>query len=204
MEKLVVARSRNNDENRNVFCATRYGNVMASRGSVIPLFISQVQSGQPITITDPDMTRFIMSLDEAVDLVLFAFDHAENGDLFVRKAPGVKMRVLAEAILRLMGKEDHPIKIIGTRHGEKKAETLLSREEMITSQDLGDYFRVPPDNRDLNYERFFSSGELGLNEAQDYNSENSGLLNVEQTMEIVGTLGFVRSAIETGKMESSS
>jgi UDP-N-acetylglucosamine 4,6-dehydratase len=188
MEKVMVAASRNLDGTDTVICGTRYGNVMASRGSVIPLFVNQVFAGKPITITDPIMTRFMMTLSDAVDLVLYAFQHGNNGDIFVQKAPAATIGTLAQAVTGLMGKPDHPVNIIGTRHGEKLYEALLSREEMACAVDMGDYFRVPPDGRDLNYEKFIDHGEAKLTQtthADDYNSNNTLRLNVEQMKQLL-------------------
>ena len=176
MEKVAVAKSRN--ISGTIINVTRYGNVMASRGSVIPLFIEQIECGKPITITDPEMTRFMMTLDDAVDLVLYAFRHGEQGDVFVQKAPAATIHVLATALAELLGKPEHPINIIGTRHGEKLFEVLLSREEMVTAEDLGGYFRVAPDNRDLNYGKFVESGEVKITNSEDYNSHNTMRLDV--------------------------
>ena len=179
MEKVAVAKSRNSSQ--TIINVTRYGNVMASRGSVIPLFIEQIRSGKPITITDPGMTRFMMTLDDAVDLVLYAFEHGNNGDIFVQKSPAATVQVLAEAILELMNKKEHPINVIGTRHGEKLYEALLGREEMACAEDLGSYFRVPPDGRDLNYAKFVELGERRLTQSahgEDYNSHNTERLDV--------------------------
>ncbi len=180
MEKVMVATSRNLDS--TVICGTRYGNVMASRGSVIPLFVEQVLADKPITITDPSMTRFMMTLEDAVDLVLYAFEKGCNGDIFVQKAPAATVEVLAKAILALMGKLNHPIREIGTRHGEKLFETLLSREEMACAEDLGNYYRVPPDARDLNYAKFMDYGEPRITKCaheEDYNSHNTARLDLE-------------------------
>lgn len=176
MEKVAVAEARNLTD--TVVCLTRYGNVMASRGSVIPLFLNQIENGQPITITDPAMTRFLMSLDEAVDLVLFAFEHGVSGDLFVNKAPASTIGDLAKAILEIKN-VDCPIKIIGTRHGEKLYETLCTREEMIKAEDMGEFYRIPADNRDLNYAQYFSEGSEVLPEIEDYNSHNTVREDVE-------------------------
>ncbi|MDT1903197.1 NAD-dependent epimerase/dehydratase family protein, partial [Acinetobacter baumannii] len=164
MEKVMVAKSRNLEGLDTVICGTRYGNVMASRGSVIPLFVDQIRQGKPLTITDPNMTRFMMTLEDAVDLVLYAFEHGENGDIFVQKAPAATIAVLAEALKQLLNVEDHPISIMGTRHGEKAFEALLSREEMVHAFDQGDYFRVPADQRDLNYEKYVEDGDLKITE----------------------------------------
>lgn len=182
MEKVMVATSRNLEGTGTVICGTRYGNVMASRGSVIPLFVDQVFAGKPITITDPAMTRFMMTLADAVDLVLYAFEHGNNGDIFVQKAPAATVETLAKALLDLMGKPSHPVHVMGTRHGEKLYEALLSREEMACAQDMGDYFRVPPDGRDLNYGKFVDEGDQKLTQAEhseDYNSHNTTRLDVD-------------------------
>ena len=182
MEKVMVAASRNLEGTGTVICGTRYGNVMASRGSVIPLFVDQVRAGQPITITDPSMTRFMMTLADAVDLVLYAFEHGNNGDIFVQKAPAATIETLARAVTGLMGKPEHPVQVIGTRHGEKLYEALLSREEMACAEDMGDYFRVPPDGRDLNYGKFVDEGDQKLTQAEhgeDYNSHNTTRLDVD-------------------------
>ncbi len=195
MEKVMVASSRNLEGTRTTICGTRYGNVMASRGSVIPLFIEQVWSGKPVTVTDPDMTRFMMTLAEAVELVLYAFEHGKNGDIFVQKAPAATLEVLTQAILELMGRPDHEVRSIGTRHGEKLYETLLSREEMACAQDLGGYFRVPPDARDLNYSKFVEEGELRMTQSshgEDYNSHNTTRLDVAGMKKLLLTLAFMR------------
>jgi UDP-glucose 4-epimerase len=194
MEKLMVARSRIAAEKGLVFCGTRYGNVMASRGSVIPLFVQQIEAGQPLTITDPDMTRFMMSLEAAVDLVLFAFEHAQPGDRFVQKAPAATIGLLAEAVKRLL-QADNPIKVIGTRHGEKVYETLLTTEEAAKAEDLGDYFRVPADNRDLNYNVYFSEGDPKAAQVEAYHSNNARRLNLEEMMELLLTLPEMREAM---------
>ncbi|SDI11501.1 nucleoside-diphosphate sugar epimerase/dehydratase [Paraburkholderia phenazinium] len=194
MEKVMVAASRNLEGTRTVICGTRYGNVMASRGSVIPLFVDQVLAGKPITITDPSMTRFMMTLADAVDLVLYGFEHGNNGDIFVQKAPAATVEVLAKAILELMGKPEHPVNVIGTRHGEKLYEALLSREEMACAEDMGDYFRVPPDARDLNYAKFFEQGEQRITQSQhgeDYNSHNTARLDVEGMKALLLKLDFI-------------
>lgn len=195
MEKVMVAKSRLLKGSGSVICGTRYGNVMASRGSVIPLFVRQLLQGQPITVTDPEMTRFMMSLDMAVELVLHAFGGGENGDIFVQKAPASTVSDVAEAIRQLMGRPDHPIAVIGTRHGEKRYETLLTREEMVEAEDQGDYFRIPPDMRDLNYEKYFEEGEARITEAVDYNSHNTTRLDVEQTKALLMTLPFMQAAV---------
>ncbi|MGU3627828.1 polysaccharide biosynthesis protein [Comamonas sp. C24C] len=182
MEKVMVATSRNLEGSGTVICGTRYGNVMASRGSVIPLFVQQVMAGQAITITDPAMTRFMMTLADAVDLVLYAFEHGNNGDIFVQKAPAATIETLAHAVTGLMGKPDHTVNVIGTRHGEKLYEALLSREEMACAEDMGDYFRVPADSRDLNYGKYVDQGQQRLTQTahgEDYNSHNTQRLDVD-------------------------
>ncbi|KSF82367.1 polysaccharide biosynthesis protein [Pseudomonas paraeruginosa] len=198
MEKVMVAKSRNLETTSTVICGTRYGNVMASRGSVIPLFIEQMRSGKPLTITDPSMTRFMMTLSDAVDLVLYAFEHGNNGDLFVQKAPAATIEVLAMALTSLLGKQDYPINVIGTRHGEKLYEALLSREEMACAEDMGDYYRVPPDLRDLNYSKFVEQGEEKISHTEDYNSHNTERLDVKGMQELLLKLDFVR-AIQRGE-----
>ncbi|MDH1815225.1 polysaccharide biosynthesis protein [Comamonas aquatica] len=195
MEKVMVATSRNLEGTNTVICGTRYGNVMASRGSVIPLFVDQVLAGKPITVTDPSMTRFMMTLADAVDLVLYAFEHGNNGDIFVQKAPAATIDVLTAAILDLMRKPNHPVHVIGTRHGEKLYEALLSREEMACAQDMGDYFRVPPDGRDLNYGKYFEEGEKRLTQSahgEDYNSHNTNRLDVEGMKVLLLKLDFMQ------------
>lgn len=191
MEKVAVAKSRTGG--KTVICATRYGNVMASRGSVIPLFVDQIKKDQAITITDPNMTRFMMTLDDAVDLVLFAFEHGKSGDIFVQKAPAATVEVLAQALTGLMNKPEHDISVIGTRHGEKLYEVLLSREEMAAAEDLGDYFRVPPDLRDLNYGKYVEEGETKITQAEDYNSHNTTRLDVAGMQELLLKLEFIRA-----------
>jgi UDP-N-acetylglucosamine 4,6-dehydratase/5-epimerase len=180
-----VAMSRNLEGSGTIICGNRYGNVMGSRGSVIPLFVSQALSGQPLTVTDPSMTRFMMTLDDAVTLVLYAFIHGNNGDIFVQKAPASTVGDLARAIVNVMKRPDHPITEMGTRHGEKLYEALLSREEMACAEDRGDYFRVPPDTRDLNYSKFFDRGEPRINHAEDYNSHNTTRLDLEGTKKLL-------------------
>ena len=195
MEKVMVAASRNLEGTGTVICGTRYGNVMASRGSVIPLFVDQVFAGKPITVTDPAMTRFMMTLADAVDLVLYAFEHGNNGDIFVQKAPAATVQVLAQALVELMGKPDHPINIIGTRHGEKLYEALLGREEMACAQDMGDYFRIPPDGRDLNYAKFVEQGQQRLTQTahgEDYNSHNTTRLDVAGMKALLLKLDFMQ------------
>ena len=190
MEKVAVAKSRNVTD--TIINVTRYGNVMASRGSVIPLFVNQILSDNAITITDPEMTRFIMTLDDAVNLVLYAFRHGEQGDVFVQKAPAATVHVLATALTELLGKPEHPINIIGTRHGEKLFEALLSREEVVTAEDLGDYFRVAPDNRDLNYGKFVESGEVKITNSEDYNSHNTMRLDVAAMKELLMKISLMQ------------
>lgn len=195
MEKVAIASSRNIPDDKTIVCLTRYGNVMASRGSVIPLFINQIKEGKAITITDPNMTRFLMSLDEAVDLVLFAFQFGKQGDLFVQKAPACTINTLAEAVLKTLGVKNE-IKIIGTRHGEKLYETLCTREEMVKAEDLGIFFRIPADNRDLNYGKYFSDGEPKTSNFDDYNSHNTRQLNVEETQEALLKLSYIQNIIK--------
>ncbi|HIF9354871.1 TPA: polysaccharide biosynthesis protein [Photobacterium damselae] len=199
MEKVIVAKSRNLENTNTTICCTRYGNVMASRGSVIPLFIRQIVNGDPITITDPNMTRFMMTLDDAVDLVLHAFHNGENGDIFVQKAPAATIDTLVNAIVEMMDRTNHQVNVIGTRHGEKQYEALCSREEMFVAQDQGDYYRVPADNRDLNYSKYFEEGEKDLSKIEDYNSHNTNRLNVEEMKELLRKLDFMRD-IEAGKL----
>ena len=201
MEKVMVAASRNLEATDTVICGTRYGNVMGSRGSVIPLFMDQVLEGKPITVTDPSMTRFMMTLDDAVELVLYAFEHGQNGDIFVQKAPAATVGVLTQALLALMGKPMHEVREIGTRHGEKLYESLLSREELACADDLGDYYRVPPDGRDLNYSKFVEQGEQRLTQAlhgDEYNSHNTHRLDVEGMKSLLLKLDFMRT-IALGK-----
>lgn len=195
MEKVMVAKSRNLDGSGTTVCGTRYGNVMASRGSVIPLFVQQVLDGKPITVTDPSMTRFMMTLEDAVDLVLYAFQHGSNGEIFVQKAPAATIATLAQAIVQLMGKPDHPIQVIGTRHGEKKYEVLCSREEMASAEDMGEYFRIRPDMRDLNYGRYFEQGEQRITESEDYNSHNTARLDVAGMKDLLCKLDFVQDIV---------
>ncbi len=195
MEKVMVAASRNLEGTATVICGTRYGNVMASRGSVIPLFVDQAFAGKPITITDPAMTRFMMTLADAVDLVLYAFEHGNNGDIFVQKAPAATVQVLAQAVLGLMGKPDHSVQTIGTRHGEKLYEALLSREEMASAQDMGGYFRVPADGRDLNYAKYVEQGTAQLTSsahAEEYHSHNTTRLDVEGMKQLLLKLDFMQ------------
>jgi len=199
MEKVIVAKSRNLEGTNTVISATRYGNVMASRGSVIPLFIRQIIDGTPLTITDPSMTRFMMTLDDAVDLVLHAFEHGSNGDIFVQKAPAATIKVLTQAILEMIDKPEHQVNVIGTRHGEKLFEALCSREEMFVAQDQGDYYRIPADNRDLNYSKYYEQGEQDLSSVEDYNSHNTERLDVEGMKHLLRKLDFMRE-IESGNL----
>lgn len=194
MEKVMVAKSRLCDPGKTVLSATRYGNVMASRGSVIPLFLGQLQAGKPLTITDPNMTRFLMSLEESVDLVLYAFKNARPGDIFVQKAPASTVGDLAQAMKDLL-RAASDIKIIGTRHGEKLYESLVSREEMARAEDHGDYYRIPADSRDLNYDKYFVEGEVGISEIDDYTSHNTRRLNVQQVKEVLMKLDIIREAV---------
>jgi len=193
-EKLMVAKSRNLNGSGTTFCGTRYGNVMASRGSVIPLFVDQIKSGKPLSITDPEMTRFMMTLDDAVELVWFAFKNASNGDMFVQKAPAATIKVLAQALKELYH-ADNPVKIIGTRHGEKLFETLVNREEMAKAVDMGDYYRIPADNRDLNYGKYFTEGEAKVSVVQDYTSHNTQRLDVEGMKKLLLRLPIIRKDI---------
>ena len=194
MEKVMVAKARLCDPGGTVLCATRYGNVMASRGSVIPLFLSQLQAGLPVTVTDPAMTRFLMSLEESVALVLYAFEHARPGDIFVQKAPASTVGDLAQALRELLGLTND-IRVIGTRHGEKLYESLVSREEMAHSEDLGNYYRIPADSRDLNYDKYFVEGETRISTIDDYTSHNTRRLDVEQVKQVLMRLSIVREAI---------
>ncbi|MBJ8361516.1 UDP-N-acetylglucosamine 4,6-dehydratase/5-epimerase [Citrobacter cronae] len=193
MEKVIVAKSRNVDKTKTVICGTRYGNVMASRGSVIPLFVDLIKEGKPLTITDPNMTRFMMTLDDAVDLVLYAFEHGNNGDIFVQKAPAATIETLAIALKELMEIPEHPVHIIGTRHGEKLYEALLSREEMVAAEDMGEYYRVPPDLRDLNYGKYVEQGDQRISQIEDYNSHNTDRLDVEGMKKLLLKLAFIRA-----------
>jgi UDP-glucose 4-epimerase len=192
MEKVAVATSRNSES--TVICTTRYGNVMASRGSVIPLFVDQVRRGKPLSITDPAMTRFMMTLDDAVNLVLYAFENGNPGDIFVQKAPAATVEVLARALTSLLGVPDHKVEVIGTRHGEKLFEVLLSREEKTAARDLGEYFCVPPDLRDLNYEKFVELGEPRISEASEYNSHNTTRLDFDGMKAMLMKLPFIQAA----------
>lgn len=201
MEKVMIASSRLAEASGTVICGTRYGNVMASRGSVIPLFVNQIRQKQPITVTDPGMTRFMMSLDDAVELVLYAFAHGRNGEIFVQKAPASTVGDIAAALKSLFGVPDHPVRIIGTRHGEKRYETLLTREEMAGAEDLGDYFRILPDARDLNYAKYVVEGETEITEALDYNSHNTVRLDVEGTKALMLKLPFIRAMLAGEQVE---
>jgi UDP-N-acetylglucosamine 4,6-dehydratase/5-epimerase len=193
-EKLMVAKSRMQLEGETVFCATRYGNVMASRGSVIPLFVSQLKEGKALTVTDPNMTRFLMSLEDSVDLVLYAFEHGHQGDIFVQKAPASTVADLAQAVKEVFDRNNE-IRIIGTRHGEKLYESLISREEMAHAHDMGDYYRIPADNRDLNYAKFFTEGEAEIAELDDYTSHNTHRLNVEQVKRLLLKLDYIKEEL---------
>jgi UDP-N-acetylglucosamine 4,6-dehydratase len=193
-EKIMVARSRMIPESGTVVCATRYGNVMASRGSVIPLFISQIKKGQAITVTDPNMTRFLMSLEDSVDLVLHAFEHARQGDIFVQKAPASTLADLAQALKELFGSTT-PVKVIGTRHGEKLYESLIAREEIAKAEDMERYFRIPADNRDLNYNKYLVEGEAHISELDDYTSHNTQRLNVAEVKKLLMTLDYIRNEL---------
>lgn len=196
MEKVFVAKARTIDSEKTLICGTRYGNVMASRGSVIPLFIEQIKNGQPITVTDPNMTRFLMSLEEAVELVVFAFHNAEAGDIMVQKSPASTIRDLAQALKELFNASNE-IKVIGTRHGEKLYETLLTKEEHVVAKDMGGFYRVPADKRDLNYDKFFVEGDQKLSSEEEYNSHNTERLTVEQIKERLLKLDFVREQLES-------
>ena len=195
MEKVVIAKSRTVNPEKTLICCTRYGNVMASRGSVIPLFVEQIKNGQPLTVTNPEMTRFLMSLDEAVDLVLYAFEHAQSGDLLVQKSPACKIGDLAKAVKEIFNAENE-IRIIGTRHGEKRYETLLTKEEYAKAIDLGNFFKVPADNRDLNYDKYFSKGSEKLSLDQEYNSDNTTQLTVNEIKEKLLSLDYIQQELD--------
>ena len=197
MEKVIVSKGRT--ECNTMIACTRYGNVMASRGSVIPLFIDQIRNKKPITITDPNMTRFMMSLDEAVNLVLFAFQNGKSGDIFVQKAPAATIELLANTVKKILKNPKHEVKIIGTRHGEKLYETLLTKEEMVKADDMGEYFRIPADNRDLNYNKFFDQGEEVVTEANDYHSNNTHRLNEEELTELLLSLREIQDDLREFK-----
>ena len=192
-EKIAVAKSRNSGDTK--ICCTRYGNVMCSRGSVIPLWIDQIRNGNPITLTEPKMTRFIMSLEEAVDLVLFAFEHGQNGDILVQKAPACTMRVQAEAVCELFNGKKEDIKVIGIRHGEKMYETLLTKEECAKAEDMGDFYRVPADNRDLNYDKYFKEGDSKRADIEEFNSDNTRRLNLEEVKEKIVSLEYIQNEL---------
>ena len=202
MEKLMIAKSRVAVTKGTIICGTRYGNVMASRGSVIPLFVSQIKEGKPLTVTDPHMTRFMMSIEDAVDLVLYAYQNGDAGDIFIQKAPAATIETLAMAIRKLF-KASNPIRVIGTRHGEKLYETLLTREEMAKAEDLGGYYRVVADNRDLNYAAYFTEGQEQLSKLEDYNSQNTRRLNVEQMVSLLLTLDYVRDELKGWKIQAA-
>jgi len=199
MEKVAVAKSRSSSQ--TIINVTRYGNVMCSRGSVIPLFTNQIRTGQAITITDPSMTRFMMTLEDAVDLVLYAFEHGQPGEIFVQKAPAATIEVLANALTKMLGAPNHPINIIGTRHGEKLFEVLLSREEMVTAKEQEDYFRVPPDLRDLNYNKFVEQGEIKISESFEYNSHNTTRLGVQEMEALLMKLNFMQATMRGEQIE---
>ncbi len=196
MEKVIVAKGRNLKEDETVICLTRYGNVMASRGSVIPLFIDQIKHNKPITITDPNMTRFMMSLDQAVDLVLFAFENGHNGDLFIQKSPAATIEVLTKTIRNLLNRPEHEVKIIGTRHGEKLYEVLMTKEEKVRAVDMGNYFRVPADGRDLNYSKYFEEGQEVITQAEEYNSHNTYRLNETELKEMLFNLYEIQDELK--------
>ncbi len=200
MEKIMVAKSRFVGNGGTIMCGTRYGNVMASRGSVIPLFLEQIRKGRPLTVTDPDMTRFLMSLDSAVDLVLYAFEHARPGEIFVKKAPGATIGDLAKAVLLMMN-ADNPINIIGTRHGEKRYETLLTREELVKAEDCEDYYRIRPDDRGLNYNLYFTEGQPQLSAVEDYNSHNAQRLNIGQIVQLLEKERIIKDILEGKELQ---
>ncbi len=194
-EKVMVAKARLQQPGETVFCATRYGNVMASRGSVIPLFVSQLKEGRPLTVTDPNMTRFLMSLEDSVDLVLYAFTHGQQGDIFVQKAPASTVGDLAQALKELFGRPEKQTQVIGTRHGEKLYESLISREEMAHAIDMGGYYRIPADNRDLNYAKYFSEGETDISTLDDYTSHNTKRLNVQEVKSLLLSLDYIKDEL---------
>ena len=200
MEKVMVAKSRTIKKSQTMICGTRYGNVMASRGSVIPLFLRQIFSDQPISVTDPEMTRFMMTLDDAVDLVIHAFNNGINGDIFVQKAPAATIDILIKALLCIVDKKDFPVEVIGTRHGEKLFEALCSREEMFTAIDQGNYYRIPSDNRDLNYSKYNDEGDRDLSKVEDYNSHNTERLDVDAMIKLLKKLDFIND-IESGSKD---
>ncbi|MGL6065563.1 MAG: polysaccharide biosynthesis protein, partial [Cetobacterium sp.] len=196
MEKVAIAKGRNLGEHETTICVTRYGNVMASRGSVIPLFLDQIRANKPMTLTDPNMTRFMMSLDQAVDLVLFAFEHGNNGDLFIQKSPAATVEVLANAVKELVGYPNHEIKVIGTRHGEKLYEVLMTKEERVRSEDMGDYFRISADDRDLNYSKYLEEGEEVITESEEYNSHNTKELSINEMKSLLIDLPEVQNELK--------
>ncbi len=196
MERVAVAKSRNLNDDETMICCTRYGNVMASRGSVIPLFIEQIRDGKTITITDPAMTRFMMSLNQAVDLVMFAFNNGKNGDIFVQKAPAATVELLTQTLKNMLGKSEHEVKIIGTRHGEKLYETLLTKEEMVKAIDMNEYYRIPADNRDLNYGKFFEEGEEVVTQAHEYHSHNTHRLDEEELKSMLMDLHEIQDELK--------
>lgn len=195
-EKVMVAKARLQQSGETVFCATRYGNVMASRGSVIPLLVSQLKDGRPLTLTDPNMTRFLMSLEDSVDLVLYAFTHGQQGDIFVQKAPASTVGDLAQALKELFGRQGQETHVIGTRHGEKLYESLISREEMLHAINMGRYYRIPADNRDLNYAKYFSEGDAGISKLDDYTSHNTKRLNIEEVKSLLLTLDYIKEELD--------
>jgi len=199
MEKAMVARARSLNDSQTILCGTRYGNVMATRGSVIPLMVAQVLRGEPVTVTDTAMTRFMMSLDDAINLVLYAFSNARNGEIFVQKSPATTIGILASAITQVLGKVNYPIDIIGTRHGEKLFEVLLSREEMALATDCGDYYRIAPDLRDLNYGNFVEHGDVRLSESTEYSSHNTTRLGIDQVTQLLLQLDVIRDAVRLVK-----
>lgn len=194
MEKLMIAKSRNLNDTKTIFCGTRYGNVMASRGSVIPLFIEQIKAGQPLTITDANMTRFMMTLDDAVSLVLYAFTNGKQGDLFIQKSPAATIKILTQALLELYNSKSE-VRVIGTRHGEKLYETLVNREDMLKAEDMGEYYRIPADNRNLNYEQYFTEGEPGLASLDDYHSHNTEQLDVAGMKKLLLRLPLIQNEL---------
>ena len=196
MEKVMVAKSRESEE-KTIICGTRYGNVLGSRGSVIPLFIEQIKSGKPLTVTDPNMTRFMLSIEEAVDLVLFAFKNSNPGDMFIQKAPAAKIEVVVKALTQILGHADYPINIIGTRHGEKRYESLMSKEEKIIAEELNNYYRIPADMRDLNYNKYFSAGDQNITDAEDYNSDNCEQLDLASVKILLNKQNFIKDAIKS-------
>lgn len=199
MEKVTIAKSRMLTSSDSILCATRYGNVMASRGSVIPLFVSQLKAGRELTVTDPDMTRFLMSLEDSVDLVLFAYQNGRQGDIFVQKAPACTVRDLAEAI-KIIFRKDNPVRIIGTRHGEKLYESLVAREEMARAEDLGGFYRIPADDRDLNYSKYFTDGEVKISLAEDFTSHNTQRLNVSEVVDLLSGLDYIKNELASDDM----